>query len=111
MTAWPRSLIPTVCLSLPFPAPVHASVRLPGSKSITNRALLLAALAQGDSRLLAPLHSEDTFYMAQALRDLRGAGGRDRRPGIFYVTGTGGALQAPGQTAVSSAIPARRFGF
>ena len=54
----------------PVSGPVHASVPLPGSKSITNRALLLAALADGESLLRAPLHSEDTYYMAQALRGL-----------------------------------------
>ena len=50
--------------------PISASVRLPGSKSITNRALLIAALAEGTSTLRDPLHSEDTFYMADALRSL-----------------------------------------
>ena len=78
----------------PVSAPVHASVRLPGSKSITNRALLLAALAQGESHLLAPLHSEDTFYMAQALRDL-GVPIEETTEGDFHVSGTGGAFQAP----------------
>ena len=78
----------------PVSGPVHASVRLPGSKSITNRALLLAALAQGDSRLLAPLHSEDTFYMAQALRDL-GVSVKETAEGDFHVSGTSGALEAP----------------
>jgi 3-phosphoshikimate 1-carboxyvinyltransferase len=41
---------------------------LPGSKSITNRALLLAALAPGESRLSGALKSDDTRYMAEALR-------------------------------------------
>ncbi|GMA88543.1 hypothetical protein GCM10025868_37930 [Angustibacter aerolatus] len=50
--------------------PVDATVRLPGSKSITNRALLLAALAEGPSRLGAPLRSRDTLLMAEALREL-----------------------------------------
>ena len=54
----------------PVPGPISASVNLPGSKSITNRALLLAALADGESLLRAPLHSDDTLHMAQALRDL-----------------------------------------
>jgi 3-phosphoshikimate 1-carboxyvinyltransferase len=54
----------------PVAAPVQADVRLPGSKSITNRALLLAALADGVSTLRGPLHSEDTLYMIDALRNL-----------------------------------------
>ncbi len=78
----------------PVSAPVHASVPLPGSKSITNRALLLAALADGESLLRAPLHSEDTFYMAQALRAL-GVTVEETPERDFHVTGRGGALNAP----------------
>ncbi|MGJ7441989.1 3-phosphoshikimate 1-carboxyvinyltransferase [Aquipuribacter sp. MA13-6] len=50
--------------------PVDATVRLPGSKSLTNRYLVLAALADEPSRLRAPLRSRDTLLMAQALRQL-----------------------------------------
>lgn len=50
--------------------PVDATVRLPGSKSLTNRYLVLAALADGPSRLRAPLRSRDTLLMADALRAL-----------------------------------------
>jgi 3-phosphoshikimate 1-carboxyvinyltransferase len=50
--------------------PVDATVTLPGSKSLTNRYLVLAALAQEPSRLRAPLRSRDTLLMAQALRAL-----------------------------------------
>lgn len=52
------------------PGPLDATVRLPGSKSLTNRYLVLAALADGPSRLRSPLRSRDTLLMAQALRDL-----------------------------------------
>ena len=55
------------------PGPLEARVPLPGSKSLTNRYLVLAALASGTSRLRAPLRSRDTELMAQALRSL-GAG-------------------------------------
>ena len=51
-------------------SPLRARVRLPGSKSLTNRYLVLAALADQPSRLRAPLRSRDTLLMAQALRDL-----------------------------------------
>ncbi len=81
----------------PTSAPVAASVRLPGSKSITNRALLLAALAEGESRLIAPLHSEDTFYMASALREL-GVSIKETPERDFLVTGTGGRFAAPQKT-------------
>lgn len=53
--------------------PVHATVTLPGSKSITNRALILAALADGPSTISGALRSRDTDLMIQALRTL-GAG-------------------------------------
>ena len=50
--------------------PVIATVALPGSKSLTNRYLVLAALADGTSRLRAPLRSRDTLLMAAGLRCL-----------------------------------------
>jgi len=51
-------------------SPVDAVVTVPGSKSLTNRALLLAALADGPSRVRRPLRSRDTMLMAAALRAL-----------------------------------------
>ncbi|MBB5906491.1 3-phosphoshikimate 1-carboxyvinyltransferase [Actinoalloteichus hymeniacidonis] len=62
-------------MTLAWPAPVvehpvHATIAVPGSKSMTNRALLLAALAETESTLQAPLRSRDTLLMAQALRSL-----------------------------------------
>ena len=48
----------------------HGTVRLPGSKSLSNRALLLAALADGTSRLRNLLAAEDTHVMIEALRTL-----------------------------------------
>ena len=47
---------------------MHATVRLPGSKSQTNRALVLAALARSPSTLVDPLGSRDTSLMAAGLR-------------------------------------------
>ena len=62
-------------LSLPQDNPIRPGealrpVRIPGSKSVTNRALLLAALAPGQSRLGGGLEAEDTRWMRQALRGL-----------------------------------------
>jgi 3-phosphoshikimate 1-carboxyvinyltransferase len=51
-------------------APVRAAVRLPGSKSLTNRLLLLSAIADGPSRVVAPLRARDALLMADALRAL-----------------------------------------
>lgn len=50
--------------------PLDATVTVPGSKSLTNRYLVLAALADGPSRLRAPLHSRDSALMIEALRQL-----------------------------------------
>jgi 3-phosphoshikimate 1-carboxyvinyltransferase len=52
------------------PGPVSARVTVPGSKSATNRALVLAALADGPSVLHRPLRSRDSSLMAGALRSL-----------------------------------------
>src|SRR6476659_8066893 len=55
----------------PHPAaPVDATVRLPGSKSLTNRALVLAALSDGPSVVRQALRSRDSELMAAALTDL-----------------------------------------
>lgn len=54
----------------PAQGPVRACVRVPGSKSITNRALVLAALAEGPSRVTGALRSRDTELMAAGLRAL-----------------------------------------
>ena len=51
-------------------APVDATLRVPASKSLTNRYLVLAAVASGPSRLRAPLHSRDSVLMVSALRSL-----------------------------------------
>lgn len=52
------------------PGPVRATVTLPGSKSLTNRALVLAALSEAPSTISAPLRSRDTVLMADGLRAL-----------------------------------------
>ncbi|MET0672161.1 MAG: 3-phosphoshikimate 1-carboxyvinyltransferase, partial [Microbacterium pygmaeum] len=49
---------------------LRATVTVPGSKSLTNRELILAAIADGPGRLTAPLHSEDSARMIEALQAL-----------------------------------------
>ncbi|MFI5956583.1 3-phosphoshikimate 1-carboxyvinyltransferase [Cryptosporangium sp. NPDC051539] len=66
-------------------APVVGTVTMPGSKSVTNRALILAALASGPSTLRAPLRSRDTELMATALRTL-GIGIAEGPGGSWLVT-------------------------
>ena len=73
--------------------PLTAVVALPGSKSVTNRMLVLAALADGLSRIRRPLRSRDTELMAAALRVL-GAGVDDPGDGDWLVDG--GVLRARG---------------
>ncbi len=78
--------------------PIHAfrvTLRLPGSKSLTNRALLLAALAQGDSTLRHPLWADDTRLMFDALRALGVDCERDETQGTMTVRGCGGEFPAP----------------
>lgn len=75
--------------------PLDATVEVPGSKSLTNRYLVLAALADGPGRLRGALRSRDTLLMAQALRDL-GARIEDDpgAPGDWLVTPTAQAGSA-----------------
>jgi 3-phosphoshikimate 1-carboxyvinyltransferase len=93
-------------------APVDATVAVPGSKSLTNRYLILAALADGPSRLRAPLHSRDSELMVAALRQLgvridevpgSGAFGPDllvtpaaKEPGQGFLPGSGVGPSAGG---------------
>jgi 3-phosphoshikimate 1-carboxyvinyltransferase len=60
--------LPDFIEMVPMTGPVMADVTVPGSKSITNRALILAALADGEVRLTGALWSEDTQIMVDALR-------------------------------------------
>ena len=57
-------------LDLPPLRGASGTVRLPGSKSISNRVLLLAALAEGETLVHEPLASDDTQVMLDALRAL-----------------------------------------
>ena len=77
----------------PLTRPVDATITPPGSKSYTNRALPIAALATGVSLISGALFSDDTRYMAQALRQLGIDVLEDESAKTFTVTGTGGKLQ------------------
>lgn len=73
--------------------PVGGRVRAPASKSVTNRALVVAALAEGVSTLRDPLDSDDSRAMRVCLRAL-GVGVADA-DGSWRITGTGGAPTSP----------------
>jgi 3-phosphoshikimate 1-carboxyvinyltransferase len=62
--------LPDLIEIVPLDTPVRAEITVPGSKSITNRALILAALADGEVTLIGALWSEDTQIMADCLRKL-----------------------------------------
>ena len=63
-------MLPDLIEIVPLKEPVHAEITVPGSKSITNRALILAALAEAEVTLKGALWSEDTQIMTEALRKL-----------------------------------------
>ncbi len=86
--------------------PVHSTVPVPGSKSITNRVLVLAALADGPSTVHAPLRSRDTELMAAALTSL-GVGFADREDGGWDVTP--GVLRGPADVDCGLAGTVMRF--
>jgi 3-phosphoshikimate 1-carboxyvinyltransferase len=79
----------------PLPHPLAATVTLPGSKSHTQRALILAAIADGKSILRNPLASEDASYLIGALKAL--GADIDSRDGDLFISGAGGRLVDPGQ--------------
>lgn len=62
--------IPDLIEIVPLEKPVRADITVPGSKSITNRALVLAALAEGEVTLEGALWSEDTQIMVECLQEL-----------------------------------------
>lgn len=74
--------------------PLGGVCRAPSSKSVTNRLLLMAALAEGTSHLDDVLRSDDTAVMMAALRAL-GAVVVDEGDGRVELVGTGGLLRAP----------------
>jgi len=88
--------------------PLSGRVVPPGSKSITNRALLLAALATGTSRLSGALKSDDTARMAEALREM-GVGIDEPDATSFTVTGTGRLAAPPRPLFLGNAGTATRF--
>ena len=115
--------LPDVIEIVPLDKPVRAEITVPGSKSITNRALILAALADGEVTLTGALWSEDTQIMVECLQKLgfeirvendpaefcnrnitvRGLGGK-----ILPQGGTG-TIEKPRELFVGNAGTAARF--
>ena len=76
----------------PFTQKLDHSIQLPGSKSITNRALILAALAEGETRLEGALFSRDTRIMLEALAALGFQCSADQTAKNITVKGEGGRI-------------------
>ncbi len=109
-------------LDLPQRNSAYGEVMLPGSKSISNRLLLLSALARGDTRVTNLLDSDDTRVMLQALQALgiwvtkargatqvSGCGGRFRKHASSLFLGNAGTALRP-MTAVIALMPRRTMG-
>jgi 3-phosphoshikimate 1-carboxyvinyltransferase len=85
---------PELTIEPPAAVPAGVSVRVPGSKSLTNRALIVAALAQGESTLTGALDSEDTGVMVESLRRLGIRVEQDTAAATIRLTGCGGRIPA-----------------
>lgn len=112
--------LPDLIEIVPLDKPVRAEITVPGSKSITNRALILAALAEGEVTLEGALWSEDTQVMVEALRKLGFEIRVEQDPDEFCnrritVTGRGGEIpnagtpEKPLELFVGNAGTAARF--
>src|SRR3954465_12702217 len=88
--------------------PLTGRAMPPGSKSITNRALLLAGLANGTSRLTGALKSKDTVLMAAALRQM-GVSVAEPDATSFVVIGTGELIAPTEPLFLGNAGTATRF--
>ncbi|MCX6949066.1 MAG: 3-phosphoshikimate 1-carboxyvinyltransferase [Opitutae bacterium] len=102
--------LPALLPIIPFTGPVRGGVTLPGSKSITNRALILAALGPTTVTLRNALFSRDTRIMIAALRNLGFEITADESALTITITGGGGKIpQREAQIEVGNAGTAARF--
>ena len=109
MDAPKLEIIPEIEI-VPITGPLDARVVVPGSKSITNRAMILAAMAQGRSVIDSVLLSDDTRYMTDALRVLGFIVEVDEDAHRITVGGRGGVIPANGgEIFVGGAGTAMRF--
>jgi 3-phosphoshikimate 1-carboxyvinyltransferase len=94
----------------PINHPLLATVRVPGSKSLTNRALLIASLANGKTRLANALFSDDSSYFAKALQTLGFDVQLDEPSREMTITGLGGKIPAKqAEIFIGNAGTAARF--
>ncbi|EFW98669.1 dehydroquinase class 1 [Grosmannia clavigera kw1407] len=102
---------PSVRVTPGVPKDLHVTVVPPGSKSVSNRALVLAALGTGSCRLRNLLRSDDTEYMLSAIAQLQGASYSWEESGeVLAVQGNGGRFTASSEPLyLGNAGTASRF--
>jgi 3-phosphoshikimate 1-carboxyvinyltransferase len=94
----------------PITHPLDATIRVPGSKSLTNRALLIAALADGKTHLTNALFSDDSKYFANALKTLGFDIQLEEANQSMAITGLGGKIPAQkAELFIGNAGTAARF--
>jgi 3-phosphoshikimate 1-carboxyvinyltransferase len=105
-----RGAFPDELVIKPFEGPVDATIRVPGSKSITNRALIIGALADGTSTIENPLFSDDPYWLMAALTGLGLPTKADRGTGTVIVKGQRGIIpKSAVEVFVGNAGTAARF--
>src|SRR5829696_5919795 len=105
-----RGVFPKEIEITPLERPVDATVRVPGSKSITNRALIVAALADGTSRIENPLFADDLYWLMASLVQLVFAINVDRESNVITVIGQRGIIpKSEAQVFVGNAGTVARF--
>ena len=105
-----KSALHAVLPMRPIGHRVDADIAVPGSKSITNRALLTGALADGDVTITGGLDADDSRYMADALRKLGFALETSPDRAVIRVRGLGGEIPArEADLSVGNAGTAMRF--
>ena len=80
----------------PISHPLRGVVRVPGSKSITNRVLLVAALAEGNTILKNAVFCDDSRYFAESLGRLNFKVEPNPEESTYKITGLGGRIPIPG---------------
>ena len=101
-----REQSPPALSITPLEVPPDATVSLPGSKSITNRALICAALAAGETTLTGALFADDTLAMVEAVRSLGAEVICTPEKALMRIRGTAGAVE----TREGAVVDARMSG-
>ena len=105
-----RGVFPDELEIEPLERPPNATVPVPGSKSVTNRALLVAALADGTSKITNPLLSDDSYWLLDALVRLGFEAHADQTTAEATITGQRSIIRRSGvEVFVGNAGTAARF--